>query len=367
MSSSLRQILQLLEIPGLGVTSYWKLIHAFNNIDGIFNASYEQLCRGISGKLAAEITKVTLNKKTSANIDKTLEWCQKHNIHIIDHDDLRYPAHLKEILKGPPVIYVRGSYEVLAESQIAIIGSRSSTHSGRNNAFSIASALVHAGLVVTSGLALGIDSQAHRGALDANGKTIAVMGCGIDHIYPHRNWQLAEDIIANGGALVSEFPLNTAPKPQNFPRRNRIISGLSVGTLVVEVAIKSGSLITAKYALEQNREVFAIPGSIHNPQSKGCHALIKQGAVLVESAEDIIHELEGFVAPNVDISNHVKMPPALTKIENSVLNLVDYDACSLDELSERSKLETGELLATLMSLEIKGMIGQERSGYAKII
>ncbi|WP_086934371.1 DNA-processing protein DprA [Agarilytica rhodophyticola] len=367
MSSSLHRILQLLNIPGVGVSTYWKLIDAFGDIDGVFAAPYEQLRRGLSDQIARQIIDIAAGKASDAKIDNIIERCQKNCIHLIDHYHHHYPDQLREIPKGPPLLYVRGSLAALNTTQLAVIGSRSCSQAGRNNAFNIASSLVHAGLAITSGLALGIDTQAHKGALAAKGATIAVMGSGIDQIYPHRNWQLAEDIIANGGALVSEFPLNTAPIPQNFPRRNRIISGLSVGTLVVEAAIKSGSLTTAKYALEQNREVFAIPGSISSPQSKGCHALIKQGAVLVETADDIVRELEGFVIPSIDISHHKKAKPELTEIENKVLDNVEYDTCSIDELAQRSQLSIGELLATLMSLELKGMVGQEPSGYTKLV
>ena len=215
----------------------------------------------------------------------------------ITHAD--YPAQLKQITKPPLLLYIRGDLNCLHLPQIAVVGSRRMTAGGNNHARSWANYLAQHGFTITSGLALGIDASAHRGALQGSslqaerGKTIGVMATGIEHIYPARNTQLAQQIIDGGGALVTEFPLGTQPRPAHFPQRNRIISGLSLGVLVVEAAVKSGSLITAKYALEQNREVFAIPGSINNPQSKGCHQLIKQGATLVESVTDIVDELHG--------------------------------------------------------------------------
>ena len=226
-------------------------------------------------------------------------WCWLSGVgaQIIPITSLDYPQQLKQISSAPPLLYSLGQTDNLHLPQIAIVGSRRMTRGGENNALQWSRFLANSGFTITSGLALGVDGCAHRGALEAtNGKTVAVMATGIDSIYPQRHRQLAEQILDSGGTLVTEFHPNEKPLPTHFPRRNRIISGLSLGVLVVEAAVKSGSLITARYALEQNREVFAIPGSIHNPQSRGCHLLIKEGAQLVESGDDIIAELGGAMA-----------------------------------------------------------------------
>ena len=208
-----------------------------------------------------------------------------------------YPALLKRIDNPPPILYIKGNYTLLNDPQLAIIGSRNPTQSGTDNATSFARHLGKTGLCITSGLALGIDGSAHQGALLGNAPTIAVIATGIDRVYPAAHRDLAHKIVENG-AIVSEFPIGTQPKAENFPRRNRIISGLSYGTLVVEAALQSGSLITARLAMEQNREVFAIPSSIHNPLAKGCHQLIRQGAKLVETAEDILEEMASVIDLN---------------------------------------------------------------------
>ncbi len=224
----------------------------------------------------------------SKMVDEHLQWLASSKYHhIIRLGSPDYPKQLSEIPKPPEILFVSGSIEVLHQPQVAIVGSRNASPIGLETAYSFANELSKAGLVITSGMALGIDGAAHRGALEAHYPTIAVLGTGIDTIYPLRHTTLAEQITKQG-AIISEFPLKTTPSPANFPRRNRIISGLSLGTLVVEASTKSGSLITARLAAEQGREVFAIPGSIHNPRAKGCHQLINQGAKLVENIEDIL-------------------------------------------------------------------------------
>jgi len=240
-----------------------------------------------------------LKNPDSELLDKTLAWldASEHH-HIVSIDDETYPDLLKEIRDAPPLLYAIGRLELLKTPQIAIVGSRNCTPGGANTAEDFAHYLTEAGLTITSGLALGIDKHAHQGALSANGNTIAVVGTGIDRIYPSRNKQLAYQI-AQQGLIISDFPMGTAPHSSNFPKRNRVISGLSVAILVVEATRKSGSLITARLGMEQGREVFAIPGSIHNPQAKGCHHLIRQGAKLVDQAADIIEDigsLLGYVA-----------------------------------------------------------------------
>jgi len=262
---------------------------------------------------------------------------------------------------------------------LAIVGSRSPSGGGAENAERFAHYLAERGFAITSGLALGIDAAAHRGALRAGGKTIAVMGTGINLIYPSRHRQLAQDIIDSGGALVSEFPLGTASHACNFPQRNRIISGLSGGTLVVEAAVQSGSLITASYALQHDREVFAIPGSIHNPLARGCHQLIRQGATLVETAQDIVDQLAGLLSykrqevkstkalqpelfPEVDAEEE----SGLSALEQDLLQALGYDPLPVDLLAERTGLDVGNLSAQLIGLEIKGLIQQVGACYQRL-
>ena len=289
----------------------------------------------------------------------------------ITHPD--YPTQLKQITKPPILLYIRGELNCLHLPQIAVVGSRRMTAGGDNHARSWANYLAQHGFTITSGLALGIDASAHRGALKGGalhaerGKTIAVMATGIEHIYPSRNAQLAEQIIDSGGTLVTEFSPGTQPRPAHFPQRNRIISGLSLGVLVVEAAVKSGSLITARYALEQNREVFAIPGSINNPQSKGCHQLIKQGATLVESVTEIVDELHGplgALSEQLAKAESVKQSPELSPEETELLELMGYDPILIDDIHSPWPME--QLSQLLVSLEIKGVITNQLGFYQRL-
>ena len=288
--------LALQQCPGIGAVSFRKIIESsdFN----VKNFIQTQL-KSSSGSYLNSDQIRSLQNPPQALIEQSLAWLESSPAHhILTLTDPDYPQLLKEIHDAPPVLYAIGKKELLDNPQIAIIGSRNCSPGGAKTARDFAAYLAQAGFTITSGMALGIDQHAHQGALEATGNTIAVIGTGIDRIYPSKNKQLAYQI-ADKGLLVSEFPLGTPPNSENFPRRNRIISGLSVATLVVEATRKSGSLITAHYSIEQGREVFAIPGSIHNPQAKGCHHLIRQGAKLVDQASDIIDDigsLLGFVA-----------------------------------------------------------------------
>lgn len=279
----------------------------------------------------------------------------------ITSDD--YPPLLREIASPPPLLFVRGSIANLHLPQIAVVGSRRMTRSGRQLAGEWSKALAASGFAVTSGLAMGIDAAAHEGALLAEtGKTIAVMATGIDRIYPRRHQQLADRILSAGGTLVSEMLPGALPLPAFFPRRNRIISGLSLGVLVVEAALRSGSLITARCALEQNREVFAIPGSIHNPLSRGCHSLIKQGALLVESVQEIVEQLGGSLAGMADSGVPIDGDDDLTDDEREILKLVGFDPVDIDRLDEMSGQQSPDIAGLLVSLEIKGLI-ENINGY----
>ena len=296
---------------------------------------------------------------------------QWHNAHpnqfIITLLDEQYPALLKQISSPPVVLYGWGNIDVFSSLSVAIIGCRRPTHSGRNIAFSLAESLAACGATIVSGLALGIDAQAHSGALQAKGKTIAVLGCGIDQIYPQRNLAIYHAILKQSGLLLSEFPPGTAAKPENFPRRNRIVSGLSHGCVVVEAAIKSGSLITARYALEQNREVFAVPGNIQQPQSQGCHYLIQQGAKLVTSSEDILEEFQSF-SHSIDNDNAKPSKKTLdSPLATSILlDSVDFDTTTIDVIAERSDLSISEVLAGLLQYELRGLVTSVPGGYVKL-
>ena len=278
--------LTLCHAPGAGTATIHRLLENFSTPANALKASNGQLLQ-----LGLKQTAINaLRNPEETDLARDLEWREQPNNHIITCHDPAYPVLLSQLPDPPPLLYVHGSVELLSVPQLAMVGSRNPSRSGQQTAIDFARHLASAGLVITSGLALGIDAASHQGALDVNAPTIAVMGTGLDRVYPARHRELALRI-AEQGSLISEFPIGTSPQPGNFPQRNRIISGLALGTLVVEAAIRSGSLISARYALEQGREVFAIPGSIHNPLARGCHHLIRQGAKLVETAEDVIDEL----------------------------------------------------------------------------
>ncbi|GGC10439.1 DNA protecting protein DprA [Marinobacterium zhoushanense] len=279
----------------------------------------------------------------------------QHGWQLLAIDSPTFPDLLKQIPDPPILLWLHGDAGLLSLPQLAIVGSRHASRGGVDHAYSFSAELTAGGFVVTSGLARGIDAAAHQAAVDLQRPTIAVLGTGLDRCYPAANRRLAESIIASGGLLVSEYPPGTAPLPQNFPRRNRIISGMSVGTLVVEAAPRSGSLITARQALEQGREVFALPGSIHNPLSKGCHSLIREGAKLVETSQDILAELAPllgtFIAPAVaeaDAEEGQHEEPLLTQIP--------FDPIGFDQLVDRLALPPAALQQELMRLELEGRI-----------
>lgn len=299
-----------------------------------------------------------------AAVEKDRAWASSERT-ILTLDDARYPRLLAEIYDAPPILYAHGVLECLENPQLGVVGSRNPSPLGSETAREFAQTLSAAGMTVTSGLALGVDAAAHQGALDAGGPTIAVFGTGPDRIYPARHRDLAHAIIAGGGLLLSEFPPGTSPAAGHFPRRNRIISGLSLGTLVVEAALRSGSLITARSAAEQGREVFAIPGSIHNPLAKGCHRLIRDGAKLVETAQDVLEELIpqlraqlAETAPATASANG----PLLDADYQGLLGLVDFSATAVDVLVERSGLTADAVSSMLLILELEGYVVSAAGG-----
>jgi len=287
---------------------------------------------------------------------------------ILTYQDPAYPSLLKQIYDPPLVLFFRGNIELLHSSQLAIVGSRNASIYGRETAKTIAHDLSKKGLTITSGLATGVDTSAHCGALDAHGYTIAVVATGLDRVYPARNKPLMKRVLDNNGLLISEFNPGVSPKPGNFPKRNRIISGLSLGVLVVEATIKSGSLISARCALEQNREVFAVPGSINNPQASGCHHLIKQGAKLIEKAADIVEEIQ--VVDNLDTlvknSEVDEKTSSQGLLNDPLLASVGYETTPVDIVVSRSKLPTDEVLIRLTMLELKGLVSSVPGGYFRL-
>ena len=301
------------------------------------------------------------------------EWLRHEGHHLVRLGDDAYPALLADIAGPPARLYINGDPEILHLPALAIVGSRNPTTGGAQNAFEFARHLGATGFCIVSGLAQGIDAAAHRGALSAGAPTVAFLGHGIDRVYPAVNRELAREIAARG-ALVSEFPLGTAPGRALFPQRNRLISGLSLGTLVVEAARRSGSLITARLAAEQGREVFAIPGSIHNPLSRGCHQLIRQGAKLVEAADDIVGELAplaGHLLASTDESElSRRTQTGLNETDTEYVKLLEalgHDPVTTDELAERSGLTIDQVSSMLLILELEGKIEKLSGGRYSIL
>ncbi|RBW44005.1 DNA-protecting protein DprA [Psychromonas sp. B3M02] len=296
------------------------------------------------------------------HIQQCLSWHQPTlNQYIISYDDPEYPALLKQISSAPLLLFVKGNIKLLNAPQVAIVGSRSCTPYGQEKAHDLAQQLSDSGITVTSGLAIGVDGMAHRGALKRRGSTIAVLGTGLNNIYPKRHFELAQQV-SEQGLLISEFWPDTPAYPSNFPRRNRIVSGLSLGTLVIEASLKSGSLITARYANEQNREVFALPGSIDNPQACGCLKLIQQGAKLVLDCNDIINEFPALQLPQIATEDST---PPVSK-QSPLVALIDYNLTSFETLLARSGLDVVSLQNQLIELEINGIITVQPQGYTKL-
>lgn len=340
--------LRLSLTPGLGGDGLRRLLAAFGNPQAVLSASRAALARQVPDALAAEIRRGVSDDALAA----VSTWLEDPANHVVTLADTPYPQLLLQLPDPPPLIYLKGRPELLARPALAIVGSRNATAQGVADAEAFARTLSDAGLTIVSGLALGIDAAAHRGGLAGASSSVAVLGTGADLVYPARNRALAHELAARG-ALISEFPLGTRPIAGNFPRRNRLISGLALGCLVVEAAAESGSLITARLAGEQGREVFAVPGSIHSPLSKGCHALIKQGARMVESAQDILEELR-FPLPRE--SPPAESAPASDARARRLLDALGDAPCDRDTLAARSGLAPAEIGALLTQLELEGLV-----------
>jgi DNA processing protein len=324
------------------------------------NAALNAAGLGRNGQKVAEAIAAGPDKE---KLKAALQWLESESNHLLTLADSDYPAALLEIADPPPLMYLKGDRSMLGRAGVAVVGSRNATPVGSQNAEAFSRALSQAGLSIISGMALGIDAAAHRGGLDGGASSIAVVGTGLDLVYPARNKTLAKEL-AEKGLIVSEFSLGTPALANNFPRRNRIISGLSRGVLVVEAALASGSLITARQAAEQGREVFAIPGSIHSPFSKGCHELIKQGAKLVDEANDILIELQwhSSTAAAEKLSAASEAAEAAESADDPVLTAMGYDPVSIDALVERVDLRADQVMARLTELEIDGVIAPLSGG-----
>ncbi len=334
-------------VPALALRA---LLESFGTPDALLAAG----TRDIASVAGPEAAQAFARGADPALLDTTLAWLHGANRHLVALGDPRYPPRLLQTADPPVALYVSGRVELLAAPALGIVGSRNASTQGIEDAEALARALSEAGLTIVSGLALGIDAAAHRGGLAARGSSIAVMGTGPDMYYPSRNRELAA-ALERQGCLVSEFPLGTPPRPGNFPRRNRLISGMSLGVLVVEAALPSGSLTTARSALEQDREVFAMPGSIHSTLSKGCHWLIKQGAKLVEGAEDVLAELRWEAA-----SRPASTQPATAECpateRDPVLRAMGFAPMSLDQIAEQARLDVARVSACVSRLEIEGRV-----------
>lgn len=353
LAKDLEAWLRLSLLPGLGDEAFRRLLVAFGAPEGIFAAGRRALGNIVSPRLAGAIC----DGGASAGLAAVAAWLDDPANSVITLADACYPDALRHIPDPPPLLYVKGHAELLNLPALAVVGSRNATPQGAALAESFARALSDAGLTIVSGLAIGIDAAAHRGGLAGKARSIAVVGTGLDVVYPARNRTLAHEL-AGAGALISEFALGTGPIGSNFPRRNRVISGIARGCLVIEAAAHSGSLITARLANEQGREVFAVPGSIHSPLSKGCHSLIKQGAKLVESAQDILEELH-LPAPSAAPANKAASDDPAA---HALLEHLGFDPCDIDTLAARSGLAADVVSSLLTQLEIDGIVAAVAGG-----
>jgi DNA processing protein len=355
-ATELASWIRLQQTPGVGAETARKLLTAFGLPEHVFSASLSALRQVVSERVAQALAAAP-SDETRAQIDRTIAWAELKGNHVLTLADADYPKSLLDIPDPPCMLYVKGRLELLRAKALAIVGSRNATAQGITNADRFSEALSKTGLTIVSGMALGIDTAAHQGGMRGTGSTIAVVGTGIDIIYPARNRQLAHEI-AEQGCIVSEYPLGMPSIAANFPRRNRIISGLARGVLVVEAAAQSGSLITARMAADQGRDVFAIPGSIHSPLSKGCHQLIRQGAKLVESAQDILEELGDYHATHAPQAAGPDKP-----CDDPLLAAMGFDPVDVDTLSSRCAKDAATVHAHLLTLELQGLVEMLPGGF----
>jgi DNA processing protein len=339
-------------LPGIGPARFHRLLDRCKEPERAWHASESELVAvGVDVKAMPSL----LEKRSAMSLDREMEKLERLEVSILTIFDSAYPPRLKEIFNAPPLLYLKGEFTRQDDQSVGVVGTRGPTVYGKELAARIVPELVRSGLTIVSGLARGIDSIAHRAALEAGGRTIAVLGCGIDVIYPAENRTLY-GLVRDSGAVVTEYPLGTKPDAFNFPARNRIISGLSLGTVVVEAQYTSGALITADYALEQNREVFAFPGRATDRGSAGCNRLIRDGrAKLVTSTEDIVTELDLTVAVQ---QLEIKLALPANDEESRLLGLLSHEPVHIDDLSRQSGLAMPTVASTMMMLELKGTVRQ---------
>ena len=368
-SEDLFACLSLLRLPGVGDRTLLRLLNLAGSPRDVRRLGPAELAMaGLRADVAEALSQ--LHARPDQSVARQCAWLLGNRIEILTIPDPSYPAALRACPSPPPILFVRGDPSCLGGPYVAIVGSRHPTPSGRELAHELAAGTVGRGLGVVSGLAIGIDTAAHQGALAGTGRTVAVLGTGHDRVYPARNAALAQRIVAEGGALVSEFPPGVGPEPANFPRRNRIVSGLSLGVLVVEAGLPSGSLLTAQHAAEQGREVMAVPGSVRSPVSRGCHELLRHGAALIESAEDIVCALGDRFAPAIGARPAgaraaVAPPTELSPTEQQVLDSIGYEETSADLIVARAHLSAALVTATLVSLELRGVLESGPCGYSR--
>lgn len=343
-------------LTGIGSRSYIRLINYFGNAEELFYCSENELIK--SKLLSEKIIKLIIEKRDLAKLNRYMSTMKKNDITVYTIDDEDYPFNLKNIYDPPPVLYVKGNIIENDINSIAVVGSRKASEYGLKTAYQFGKEIAEAGFTVVSGMALGIDSAAHKGALKAGGRTIAVFGCGLNNVYPKSGLNLAMEISKNG-AIISEYPLGCEALPQNFPARNRIISGMSKGVLIVEANKKSGSLITADFALEQGRDVFAIPGNINSPNSLGTNELIKSGAKVVATISDIIEEYCEYIEPlpGKEVRN-------LSALERSIADLLKETGMTADNIIEKNPgIQPSKILSTIVLMEIQGYLKQIEGVY----
>jgi len=351
----------LKNIPGIGNHLFKRLLDQWQSPEIILQKSLDELSsiQGLSKRVAKEICK----KNTTIDAKKELERAKKFGITILCMHDEQYPPLLRQLPDPPPVLYVYGQI-IPSDICVAIVGSRTSTTYGESITRSLAKDLAQNQITIVSGMAKGIDTEAHKGALDVNGRTVAVMGCGLETVYPGENKTLFHAIAKNNGAVITEFSMGAKPEAYHFPSRNRIISGMSMGTIVVEAGNKSGSLITARLALEQDRQVFAVPGQVYSQMTEGTHRLIKQGAKLIENAQDVLEDLGPFlnahlhVLPdNTRISRENDLPP-MDSFEKTIWDQLTLEPQYIDDIQYKLDMTTSALSAQLLQMEIKGLVEQ---------
>ncbi len=363
MNKNIKYWLALQRAPGVGPVTFQRLLEHAEDPKNLFeNIEMINTIPRIPARL-----KNYLQAPDWTQVEQDMHWADAEKNNILTYHCAEYPDLLRAMNAPPAVLFTKGNTALLKMPQLAIVGSRNPSKTGKENAFNFAKSLAQSGITITSGMALGIDAASHQGALSAPGFTIAVAGTGVDRIYPARHQALAHQIIDNDGLIISELPIGTPPLKENFPLRNRIISALSLGVLVVEAATKSGSLITARMAGEQGREIFAIPGSIHNPLAKGCHALIKQGAKLVETTEDILEELGQIASVAISSSKEIAHPDILTETLDDeyiqVLESLGFEPTAINSVVERSGLMPEDVSSMLLVLELKGYIERHSGGH----